>query len=261
MKIKELKIDAFGKFIYKNIEFKKGINIIYGDNETGKSTIHKFIETMLFGINPSNKEIFNKYQPWFSEEYKGQLLMEEGENEYIINRDFNNNISSFNNDEIKDSNPNSIEQPGYQLLGVNKEIYKNTLSIGQLKSKTDRELLKEIKNKIENLGKAKDENINIEDVLNRLEEKKEIERYEEIHEKINTLNNEKKEIEEKRGKLKNLVNQILDNKKELKDLEIRNQFLEPLTSIEDFDELENKFLNAENIINEINTLNENIDSM
>ncbi len=261
MKIKELKIDAFGKFINKNIQFKKGINIIYGDNETGKSTIHKFIETMLFGINPSNKEIFNKYQPWFSEEYKGQLLMEEGENEYIINRDFNNNISSFNNDEIKDSNPNSLEQPGYQLLGVNKEIYKNTLSIGQLKSKTDRELLKEIKNKIENLGKAKDENINIEDVLNRLEEKKEVERYEEIHEKINTLNNEKKEIEEKRGKLKNLINQILDNKKELKDLEIRNQFLEPLTSIEDFDDLENKFLNAENIINEINTLNENIDSM
>src|SRR6056297_2269157 len=167
MNIKKIKIDAFGKFIDSKIKFKEGINIIYGDNEKGKSTIHKFIEIMLFGINPSKKDIFNKYKPWFSEEYKGQLTMTEGENEYEIIRDFNNEVFSFNGNKIEDPNPNSIEQPGYKLLGVNNDIYKNTLSIGQLKSKTDSQLLKEIKNKIENLGKAKDENINIEDVFKR----------------------------------------------------------------------------------------------
>jgi len=60
MNIKKIRIDAFGKFADKKIKFKKGINVIYGDNETGKSTIHKFIETMLFGINPSEKDLYSK---------------------------------------------------------------------------------------------------------------------------------------------------------------------------------------------------------
>src|SRR6056297_731353 len=238
MNIKKIRIDAFGKFVDKKIKFKKGINVIYGDNETGKSTIHKFIETMLFGINPSEKDLYSKYKPWFSEEYKGQLIMNEKDNEFFIYRDFENNISSLNKEEIKDSNPNSIEQPGYKLLGVNKDIYINTLSIGQLNSKTDRELLKEIKNKIKKLGK-----------------------YKEIIDKINILKNKKNQIEAKRVKFKKIIEQIKRNKEELDDLEQRNELLAPLTSINDFTEFKNKYVNAEKVINEIKTLNKEIESM
>ena len=39
MKIENLKINGFGKLEDKEIEFSNGINIIQGNNESGKSTI------------------------------------------------------------------------------------------------------------------------------------------------------------------------------------------------------------------------------
>jgi uncharacterized protein YhaN len=43
----KLKLNYFGRFHDKEIELKPGINLIYGDNEAGKSTIHAFIKGML----------------------------------------------------------------------------------------------------------------------------------------------------------------------------------------------------------------------
>ena len=51
MKITDIKINNFGKLNNKNIELKNNINIIYGENESGKSTLLKFITSMLYGIN------------------------------------------------------------------------------------------------------------------------------------------------------------------------------------------------------------------
>ena len=34
----------------ETLELKEGINVIYGENESGKSTIHTFIRSMLFGM-------------------------------------------------------------------------------------------------------------------------------------------------------------------------------------------------------------------
>lgn len=50
MQIAELIIRNFGKFTNKTIRLSDGIQLIYGENESGKSTIHAFIRGMLFGI-------------------------------------------------------------------------------------------------------------------------------------------------------------------------------------------------------------------
>ena len=47
MKLLELHIDGFGKFHDRTISFHNGINVIYGKNEAGKSTLHTFIRGML----------------------------------------------------------------------------------------------------------------------------------------------------------------------------------------------------------------------
>ena len=39
MKIKKIKINSYGKLKEKEINFKDGINLIYGQNEAGKSTL------------------------------------------------------------------------------------------------------------------------------------------------------------------------------------------------------------------------------
>ena len=43
LKIDELKVNSYGKLKNKDIKFKDGINIIYGENEHGKSTLLNFI--------------------------------------------------------------------------------------------------------------------------------------------------------------------------------------------------------------------------
>ena len=50
MIIKELNLIGFGKFKNKKIHLKEGINIIYGENEDGKTTIHNFINGMFYGF-------------------------------------------------------------------------------------------------------------------------------------------------------------------------------------------------------------------
>lgn len=68
MLIKKIQVNNFGKLKSKEIELKEGINIIYGENESGKSSLLDFITSMFYGINKNKngKEISNydKYTPW-----------------------------------------------------------------------------------------------------------------------------------------------------------------------------------------------------
>ena len=42
MKIKEIEIKNFGKFSNQRFVFRDGIQVFYGENEFGKSTIYGF---------------------------------------------------------------------------------------------------------------------------------------------------------------------------------------------------------------------------
>lgn len=56
MKINKIKINSFGKLRNKEIEFKNGINILYGENESGKSTIMNFIKILFMVFQKIKKE-------------------------------------------------------------------------------------------------------------------------------------------------------------------------------------------------------------
>ena len=77
MKINGFKINGFGKLKNNNIELSDGINVIYGENESGKSSMLKFISAMLYGVskNKNGKEIsdFDKFKPWKTEEFSGKF--------------------------------------------------------------------------------------------------------------------------------------------------------------------------------------------
>ena len=55
MKIDELKVNSYGKLKNKDIKFEDGINIIYGENERGKSTLLNFIVNMFYGTSKNKK--------------------------------------------------------------------------------------------------------------------------------------------------------------------------------------------------------------
>ena len=50
MILKELNLIGFGKFQGKKIKLEEGINLIYGENEMGKSTIHSFVDGIFYGF-------------------------------------------------------------------------------------------------------------------------------------------------------------------------------------------------------------------
>ena len=82
MRFLDLYISGFGKFHNTSVSFEDGINIVYGKNEAGKSTIHTFIRGMLFGIErqrgrAARTDTYSKYEPWEnSGTYEGQLRLE-----------------------------------------------------------------------------------------------------------------------------------------------------------------------------------------
>lgn len=69
MKILSLHIDGFGKLHDQDISFQDGMNVVYGKNEAGKSTLHTFIKGMLFGLErqrgrAARNDTYSRYEPW-----------------------------------------------------------------------------------------------------------------------------------------------------------------------------------------------------
>lgn len=50
MILNKLLLKSFGKFQNREIVLKEGINVVYGENESGKSTMHTFLRAMFFGL-------------------------------------------------------------------------------------------------------------------------------------------------------------------------------------------------------------------
>ena len=65
MKINYLYISAFGGLKDKKIDFTDGFNVVFGNNEDGKSTLMAFIKMMFYGSERAtgsiSKNIRKKY--------------------------------------------------------------------------------------------------------------------------------------------------------------------------------------------------------
>lgn len=169
MRLLELHIDGFGKFHDRTISFNDGINIIYGKNEAGKSTLHTFIRGMLFGIErgrgrAAKNDLYTKYEPWEnSGTYEGWLRLEKDGTIYRIERRFrkeNKSLKIIN--ETKGLEEEATPAFVSSLLdGLTETMYNNTISIGQLKSATEDGMVAELKNYIANMNTTGNISLNI----------------------------------------------------------------------------------------------------
>ncbi len=77
--ISDLYIKAFGKLQDLNLRFGESVEVIYGTNETGKSTLANFIVAMLYGFprrqKDLEKDLRRRYRPWHAESYGGHLSL------------------------------------------------------------------------------------------------------------------------------------------------------------------------------------------
>ncbi|MGG4167087.1 AAA family ATPase [Rossellomorea vietnamensis] len=72
MKLKELHIYGYGKLENKHYTLSD-LQLFYGENEAGKSTIMSFIHSILFGF-PTKQQSLLRYVPKSSTEYGGKIL-------------------------------------------------------------------------------------------------------------------------------------------------------------------------------------------
>ncbi len=167
MIIKDIQLTNFGKFHHKDMLLEPGLNIIYGENEAGKTTIHTFIRGMLFGIEKqrgkaSGKDLYSKYEPWEDpSNYQGMMRIENEGVTYRIERNFNRQNKSFkviNEDAGIELSSGEIDR---LFMGLDESCYYNTISISQLGSVTDKELEVILKNYAANLGTTKSMEIDI----------------------------------------------------------------------------------------------------
>ena len=178
MIIKDLQLTNFGKFNHKSMSLEPGLNIIYGENEAGKTTFHTFIRGMLFGIEKqrgkaSSKDTYSKYEPWDNpSNYQGMMRIESNGVDYRIERNFNRQNKSFK--VINEDLGHELTQDEIDKLftGLDESCYYNTISISQLGSVTDKELENILKNYAANLGSTKSMEIDIKEAFTDLDAQK-----------------------------------------------------------------------------------------
>lgn len=204
MYIKGLDLDNFGKFHDKHIELSPGINVIYGENEAGKSTIHGFIQSMFFGTERlrgrgSGKDAYSRYQPWIQgKNYEGRMtFVHQGVN-YRIVRGF------YKEDErfllINEDTNARVELPDGVLSdlieGFTETNYKNSISMGQLSSKPDEQFSTALQSYMANLGMSGSEEVDLTQVFGDLKKQRK-----QVSESIPL-----KEIEALKGRIRSLGN-------------------------------------------------------
>lgn len=138
--IEELNIKSFGKFQNKIIRLDPSFNLIYGLNESGKTTIKNFIEGMLYGFDEgklrtsfSNKrEIF---RPKSSYIYAGEIKLSKDGYSYLLYREFDSGdyrITNLSENKEVNLKKSDLNAPGKYFLGVDYDIYKSYISSEQI---------------------------------------------------------------------------------------------------------------------------------
>lgn len=134
--LKKINIISFGQFENTSINFEDGFNLIYGKNESGKSTIASFIEGILYGFDDGNRvRHFNKkqeiYRPINSYKYAGIAIFNKDGIDYRISRNFDNGeyeIYDLKDNKIMDAKASNLNFPGEFILGISYDIYKSIIS-------------------------------------------------------------------------------------------------------------------------------------
>lgn len=248
MKIKNIKVNAYGNIENKDINLEEGINIIHGANESGKSTLLNYIISIFYGIsrNKDRKALsdYEKYKPWNSNEFSGRISykLENGE-KYEIFRDFNKKNPKIYNDKLedisdrfetdkKDGSKFFIEQ-----MGIDKQMYLSTVVSTQEEVRLDEKNQNMLIQKIANLAGTGEDNVSYKKALIKLQEK--------IRDEIGTNKTSQKPINIIEKEIVEINNKIVETEKyrnrkyeidaekeqilsELKELEQQKQILQEL---------------------------------
>ena len=180
MRLLEIKVKNFGKISGKDMEFSEGMNVIYGENESGKTTIYTFIKNMLFGMERGRgraalNDEFSRYEPWENPKfYSGVLRFECGGKSFRLERHFDKYAKEAVLICEDDGEELSLEHGDLEMLldGLTVEGFENTVAIGQLKVETNQSLSSKLQDYATNYYSTGNVEIHLEEALKHLKEKR-----------------------------------------------------------------------------------------
>ena len=179
MVITELYIKNFGKFTEQHFYLKDGIQVICGENEFGKSTLHAFIRAMLFGLERGRgraaaKDGFSRHEPWENPGYyAGVMRFSCGGRNFRLERNFARATRRAYLVCEDDGEELSVEQGDLNMLlgGMTPGLFDSTVSVGQLQTEPGQELYEVLENRAANYFETGSGEMDISAALRILREK------------------------------------------------------------------------------------------
>lgn len=180
MNIREIYLKNFGKFSGKTLQLCDGINVIYGANEAGKTTVYTAIGALLFGLDKqrgraAGTDKYTAYQPWENKTwYEGSMKFETGGKLFYLERNFYHGEKSARLVCISDGEELSVEQGDLNMLlgEADAALFFNTVAVGQLKMKPQDIVYDYLKNYIAGLMESGSQSVDVVKALEILEKKK-----------------------------------------------------------------------------------------
>lgn len=189
MKILEINMDGFGKFHKYHEQMDDRIQVFYGKNEAGKTTIKKFMISMLFGLEKARglaarNDDLTRYEPINGGTYGGSMTFEKDGKSYTMLRSFakgGQNCHLFYADtmeEIKDTK---------RLFECDRQAFENTVSMTQADIRTGKEMKEVLQNSMANLRSSKDAAIDLRKAIDYLKAKRREKKKDSVFSKIDIL--------------------------------------------------------------------------
>ena len=179
MKIDKVEIDGFGKLNNHKITFADGVNLIYGENESGKSTLCEFILSAFYGLPNESKKVSDditprkKYRPWIGDAFGGRVYFTDDEGrKLVIERSFKGtkrgDKAILRDAKTWDELDNS-DDIGEKLFGMSREAFLKTLYVKSFGADSLKSDDGEIMSRLSNMETSGEEDLSYSKIINAME--------------------------------------------------------------------------------------------
>ena len=183
MNIVRIHVNGFGKLHNVGLQLTDGLNLLIGANEAGKSTLHLFLRSMLYGLGTKRRNgrlsAEESMRPWKDpEQFGGWLELEDKGKRYRVSRDFARSADDLQVSELTDTGETALMQEEGQavlqrlLKNVSETAYVNTVSAGQLSAATDRNMSGELRRYAANVSTTASPDLNADRAIALLQEER-----------------------------------------------------------------------------------------
>lgn len=242
MIITKLRIKNFGKVKDLEVEFGEKLNVVYGANEAGKTTILAFIKAMLYGMTSRKRDIREndrlRFQPWNGDFGEGELYFRnEKKREFCIKRQLGNDRTLNVSDVLTGKRKPSYERtsPGEVILGLGEATFTRTIYVPQLGCAVAPDKDDEIMGRLMNLQQTGEEQVSLQKSLTSLDKERKRITIRSGNGKLDSLRNLQFNLRNERQKVQNLHEENIVDQSELNKLQERKADLKI-----DLEELQNK---------------------